>query len=75
MLYTELQYQWNQPQQIENDERIIFGGFGGGSWHGIWKIWFPWHRILRKSVNIKINELYLDDSFYPKENFWVAFLL
>lgn len=28
MLYTELQYQWNQPQQIENDERIIFGGFG-----------------------------------------------
>jgi hypothetical protein len=28
MLYTELKYQWNQPQQIENDERIIFGGFG-----------------------------------------------
>ncbi|MGG0285774.1 hypothetical protein ABEY41_11765 [Peribacillus butanolivorans] len=29
-MYTELQYQWNQPQQIENDERIIFGGFGSG---------------------------------------------
>ena len=32
MLYTELQYQWNQPQQIENDERIIFGGFGRPAW-------------------------------------------